>query len=190
MPVKRELPQELSLTALAAALGVSAQTVGRYEREGIIHKLGRGRYSIACIAEVVRHLQHAARGGAGPSDWQRERTRLMRAKATEAERRQQLFEGSVYPRDLVEATITAILVAVRAAFLAVPSKAIPRLEQCRTKADQHEVIQDLIHEAMDGLQRLNIEYIDEVATKNRGGADLYSVIDGDDNDAPEAQPGH
>jgi DNA-binding transcriptional MerR regulator len=187
--MKRELPAELSLTALAAALGVSVQTVGRYEREGIIRKLGRGRYSIGCIAEVVKHLQQAARGGSGPSDWQRERTKYMAAKARRAEREEQLFEGSIYPRDLVEAAIGAILTAVRAAFLAIPNKAVPLLEVCRSKADQAEVITDLIHEAMSGLQRLQIEYIDDVAARKRkNGVDVYTAIDDGNDDEQETRP--
>jgi hypothetical protein len=162
-------------------LGVSRQTLARLAREGIAVKgSGHGLYAIVTVANYVRHLQEASRGGAGSDDWQRERVRYMRARATRAEREQELFEGSVYPRKLVEDVIATILVAVRAAFLRIPTRAVPLLEQARTPAERHEVVQNLIFEALDRLADLNIERIDDAAAHARKGDNGAAYRDDDD----------
>lgn len=146
--MKRELPPELSLTGLAQALGVSPATVTRYEREKIITKLGHGRYPISAIADVVKHLQAASRGGAGPDEWQQARTRVMKAKAEEAEAAARRRKGELLETEQVLACEAGIVTAWRNKIWGMPTRIAPRIILCKTPAEAQELLQEALGDEM------------------------------------------
>jgi hypothetical protein len=180
-----KLPKSVSGTELRWLLGdISSGRVSQLEKAGVVVRIDRDRYALRSVPNAIRALRDRSDG---PAAWQQARTRLMESKARKAEREEQMFEGSVYPRKLVEDVIGTILFAVRAAFLRIPSRAVPLLEQARTQAQRHDVVENLIFEALDGLVDLNIERVDDAANRARKGDTGATYRDDDDAESEVRQ---
>lgn len=111
---------------LARLFGVHDRTIRDLADEGLVVKLSRGRFDRdASITRYVTHLRDAAagRGGAsGVASLTSERSRLAREQADAVSLKNATLRGELVSATEVQSRWTAILAAVRARLLAVPSR--------------------------------------------------------------------
>jgi hypothetical protein len=72
-----------------------------------------------------------------------------------------LLTGTVMPRDDVMEVIMALVTTVNARLWGIPARAAVLLEGGQTHAEREEIVNALLEEAVEGLNNLNIEYVEE-----------------------------
>jgi phage terminase Nu1 subunit (DNA packaging protein) len=118
--------------ALGLLLGISDRAVRDMAKAGHVVAVGKNRYDVAAsVPKYCDHLRKLAMGkygdtadvGAGT----RARARLAEAQASLAEAKNARLRGSLLEADAVQREWSAVLSAVRARMLSVPSRAAQRL---------------------------------------------------------------
>lgn len=144
--------QVVSGQELADLLGVARRSVSEFAERGIIHRIGRNRFSLQqSIRLYCEHLRNVAagRGGDGTQELTAERARLAREQADatalkNAAARRELVEASAVEREWM-----SVCRKVRNAVLAVPSRARQTLPHL-TGFDVEQIDREL-REALTGL---------------------------------------
>lgn len=75
------LEQQITAKELSALTGVPERTLRDRVADGTIERVGHGRYTLAAVRQLFAYLE----GGPGGEEYQRERTRKVRADADMAE---------------------------------------------------------------------------------------------------------
>lgn len=124
----RKRKREAGLTQAEAAelLGISARMLRKHTADGRISTLPDGRYDRARVEEEYGRLKaeaSAARSaGFGGDEYQRERARLTREKADQAERENRIRRGELVELDDVEVLLRRALERANAVLKNAPSK--------------------------------------------------------------------
>ncbi|MFG1344375.1 hypothetical protein V5F59_05740 [Xanthobacter autotrophicus DSM 431] len=140
--------EQASAVELAALWGVTERLVRDLAQRGVIQRTGRGRYDRrkATLAYCA-HLREQAAGRGGDAEVLTERRREARARAEKVELHNAKSRGDLVSREDVARTWTAIVVDVRAALLAVPTR-IPELPKTMARRVDEE-----IRQALEGLAK-------------------------------------
>jgi phage terminase Nu1 subunit (DNA packaging protein) len=116
---------------IAELFGVTVRTIHNWAALGWLVRSGRGYDVAASVRSVTKALQAAVAGRSNDSKLVEanvaSRGRLAAAQARSVELRNKIAEGSMLPAADVEARWGAIMVEIRAAMLALPSRAGMRL---------------------------------------------------------------
>jgi hypothetical protein len=73
----------------------------------------------------------------------------------------ELLTGSVLPREEAIEVIETVVAVCNRRLWAIPSRAAVLLETARTPFEREEILNGLLDEAMDDLNRLDIEYVEK-----------------------------
>lgn len=124
--------RRVSTAYLAQVLGVSEQAVSVLGRRGVLARAPEGGWPVrASIARYCAHLRDAAAargaGGGAGSGLAAERLRHTREKADQVELANARTRGELVAVAEVEREWAAVLTALRARLLAVPSRVASRL---------------------------------------------------------------
>jgi phage terminase Nu1 subunit (DNA packaging protein) len=138
---------------LAKLFGVDVRSISDLARAGHVVRVSKGRYDlVASVQNYTAHLRSLAMGRGGEPAIQAgtaARARLAAAQASLAETKARVLGGSLLEAEAVEREWSAILSAIRARLLAVPSRAAQRLPHMTA----HDV-GEIDHEIRAALQEL------------------------------------
>jgi hypothetical protein len=140
-------------TELAAALGLTRQTVHKLTRAGVIEQIQPGLYSTKAIAQYCDHLRRAIEGAGAGRGLTRERAALLREKTAIARMERQQLDGTLIRRDKIVHAFVDVIRVARARLLAVPRFVAPRLLGCKNPAEAEKCIYDAIWDALDELSK-------------------------------------
>jgi hypothetical protein len=125
-----KLPPDLSLADLCWLLGgLTRARVAQLVGEGVIERVERGRYS---VASVPRFIQAQRKAGAGPKDWNKARTELVRERVLAARAARLRAEGESLPTVAVRAILSGNNLIVRDNFLGLGTRLAPRVFQAKS----------------------------------------------------------
>jgi hypothetical protein len=133
----KTLPSELTTAQMCMLLGISKQHLGRFEKDGIVEKLGKDRFSLHSVARVFEHMRNRS---AGPKAWNAARTRKMEADAARAENELRRSRGEMIPVADMKKGMDLMASMAKTLFLASPSRMAPRLARARTPAECLELL--------------------------------------------------
>lgn len=137
----------VSASELAGLLGLSQRRVYDLARDGVIPKAGRGFPIPAAVRAYCEHVRTMAAGRGGDADTLSERRREAKERADKLALANAKARGDLVSREEVSATWMGILVDVRAALLAVPTR-IPELPKAMVRRVDEE-----IRRALEGLAK-------------------------------------
>jgi phage terminase Nu1 subunit (DNA packaging protein) len=149
----------VSPKVIAQLFELTERRVRELAAEGVIPKPHRGQYDlIGCVRGYIRFLKSRALVDAsGGGDLRHERTRLVKARADEAE-----LNLGVRRRELVEIAFAVDLLrdvigACRARLLAYPTKIAPLVKECESVPAIYTLLEREMHEALDELAGLDLD---------------------------------
>lgn len=161
MPRKTDF-KTLSKIDLAAALGVSTQTLDQWLGRGMPYVSRPGAGSRAYrfdLSEVLRwridYERAQAEAGTDETDLDEAKRRRAVAEARIAEMQADREAGRLLPREDVDAAMVGAFARVRSRLLAIPSKAGP-LVQGQSTAEAAETIRAAIYEALRELSDTSV----------------------------------
>lgn len=141
---------EIGATQLAQVLGVSRQRVHQLSQAKILTRVGRGRYrlleSISAYVGFLRSEPRGTDGAGGPIDYREQRARLVKLQADHAQIDLDERRGTVIAIADAVAPFGEQCSTIRARFLAMPSRATPRLV-----AQEHAAIFAILHEEVRSI---------------------------------------
>src|SRR5271165_2516326 len=113
--------ETVSGQVLAQRLGLTPTTISKLGGDGVLVRVGRGRYALwPSIRGYLKHVSAAASGRESASA--RERTRLLRLRADRAQFELERERGSFLPAAEVERGLGAVAAYLRRTMLAIPSR--------------------------------------------------------------------
>jgi phage terminase Nu1 subunit (DNA packaging protein) len=174
------------VTTIAKLLLLTERRVQQLTAQGVLPKAERGRYELAPVVQAyVRYLRDRSVGAdaAGPDEIGANTARLVRARARAAEIELEELEGKRFRSEDVTAAWQALVGAVRARVLAMPTKLVAVLSAEMSQRERSAVITAVVHEALEELSRTPV-YV----SPDRGAA-KPGAADGEDVDALEAAAG-
>lgn len=112
--------ETVSAERLGRMLGITDRQVQKHARDGLFDKTGRGQYNVDdCVAAYIRFLKESLKGDS--ESLTKERTRLVRAQADQAELDLEVSRGNNLPLDIIKSFWQSVLGSVRSKMLAVSS---------------------------------------------------------------------
>jgi phage terminase Nu1 subunit (DNA packaging protein) len=140
---------------LAVALGITAGTLTRWERDGcpVAKKAPRGRPSLfdEKAVRAWRDAVDAARRTPGVVSLEVQRARLAAAQAARVEQQNRVRAGELIEVAELERTLAEILATLRARLLAIPSAMAETLARETDPRAVHRVLTETIHDALAEL---------------------------------------
>ncbi len=146
---------------LAKVWDVSERYVQRLAKEGVIPKVGRGRYPlIAATSAYIRHLRERALGAQAdaPLDYAVERAGLIKAQREKVELELKIARGELIPRETVERVQDGMIGAFRSRILSIPSKTAPILASVDDPGQVQQIQKEHLHEALNELADYDPEH--------------------------------
>lgn len=148
----------VSAAFLAKVLGLTIRRVRQLAAEGVIRKLGRGKYPLAeSVQRYLGLLDSGGRAGGKVLDYHRERARLTRINADRAELEELERRGKSIQAGLVEAAWTKILTLVRQRVLSLPDRAAAMVHDAETVEEKRDVLWALAREVLEELSSTSVE---------------------------------
>ena len=184
----------VSVSELAKALNLGPRRVQQLAREGVLPKPERGKYELgASMAAYIRHLQAALErrdllddDGDGVTV-RRERARLLKAQADDAEISLTQRRGELIPIDVYTNEMAYMISTARAHLLNLPQRIAPLVAGEASVATVRHIIRDEVYASLRALSipEKNLKPGD---CPSCGQPNPKSVL-GDDIDAAGAQAG-
>lgn len=146
---------EVSVSELAAVLGLSANRIYQLATDGILQKTGRGRLLLA--ASVQRYVGFITREPVTEEEQKLEKARRMAevqlkaSKAKIAKLEAEELEGKMHRSEDVEAMTAGLLYAVRGALLALPGRLAVDAAQAQTAAEASEAIRQEVNKVLSEI---------------------------------------
>jgi hypothetical protein len=142
----RELPAELSLSAICYLLGVNKQRVAQLAEAGIVERTARGRYS---ITSVPRFIDFQRKSGAGPKELLDVRIALLNERLQREQFERRLREGEVGNlREYDEMHMRERFI-VRQNMLGLPAASAPKLLNKTTPAEVFTILDADVREILE-----------------------------------------
>lgn len=146
-PIASGIPATMSEAQISDFLGLASSRIRTLARDGVFVRSGRGQFDVAASVKryVARLQEGAARAGRpaeGGDDLKAEKLRLTRAQADKEETRVKRESGDLVESGEVTRQWAAILLDVRNALLAVPSRCgavLPHLTATDTATLDREI---------------------------------------------------
>lgn len=133
------LPEMMTATELGELLGISGRSVRDLAARGIIPRAPKARYHVRdAVKGYTSHLRETAALRGGDDATSAARRREAEARALKLELANAKARGDLVSRDDVAATWAGILVDVRAALTAVPTR-IPELPKMMARRVDEEI---------------------------------------------------
>jgi phage terminase Nu1 subunit (DNA packaging protein) len=180
--VDLEAPHGVSTADLAQLFDCSARQIQRLATEGIVVRLGRGRFDAeASTANYIRSLRQTAAGRAHDNDvaLTEERALLAREQRVGHEIKNALARAELVEIEEVGRQVEAQYSTVRERLLAIPGKCASAL----VGADHQKIEDILFDEINDALRELHAGSI-----ADRAGGVAAPPAGGTDGAAPGAEP--
>lgn len=140
--------------AIAKMFGVSDRRVRQFVEEGIIDRIGHGRFNVIdTVNKYITHLRMASDqldGNDITESLEYERYLHEKAKREKAEIELAHIKGTMHSANEVEKVMNNMLASFRARILALPSKVAPSLVNLEV-ADIEKIIESQVHEALNEL---------------------------------------
>lgn len=146
---------EVTVSELAAVLGLTSDSIYLMTRNGILQKTGRGRYLLA--DSVSRYLDHRLKKPVTEDEQQLEQqkreaeVRIKRAKAKVAELEVAELEGKLHRSEDVSAMTEDLIYTIRGALLALPGRLAIDVVQAENSAAAADVIRREVSHLMREL---------------------------------------
>jgi hypothetical protein len=148
MPKQPELPDIVSTNALCALLGYSATYVGKLVAEGVILKVGPGKFKLRESVQGALRRQSGRQVSARQSEallkWTEER-------AEKARIQRQALQRLLVPVAEVERAWAFLVARTRTKLLSIPKRLAPRLGMARSAVEAEKLVRDEIVEALREL---------------------------------------
>lgn len=148
--VRPDAASTIKTEALATVLGVTAQKVRDYTRQGVIEQTtNQGEYRlIAAVSSVTKHLREAAAGRTQGDEMNAAKLSKMKADAAKAQMNAAAMQGTLILADKIEARWNAAARVVRASMLSMSSRLTQRLNLAPEAA---EIVKQEITDALADL---------------------------------------
>jgi hypothetical protein len=147
MSMGKNHTEVVGITALAAHLGITRETVGRYVDQGVFERLPSGDFDqTACRLRLVRHLMNRKQTGGGFRD------RYDKAKALSAERKLALEARELCPMSDFTTSQETMTALVFAGLDAAAARMHPFDRAARLRAEEeHTILKACVAEAFGKL---------------------------------------
>lgn len=144
---------------IAEHLDLSQQAISALLARGVLPAASRkgGLDRDACRVAYIRHLREQAAGRASAAaedeglDLVAERARLAKEQADAQAMRNAILRGELVSAEDLETVAGAIVDAIRAKILALPTRATPLVIGLNSHAEIRDKLTDLMHEALTEL---------------------------------------
>ncbi len=151
MAAKPKGPPTVSTVKLSDLLRITPRRCNQLAEEGILVKVGRGRFKLLeSLLGRIRDLE-AQVSGSGTGELREFQTRLTKAKAELAEGEAARAAAELVPLEEVEKTWATIVSRIRQQFSSLAGKAATRCHDEETIQKKTVVIQNLISESLEEL---------------------------------------
>jgi phage terminase Nu1 subunit (DNA packaging protein) len=142
-----------SVEIIAKLLVLTPRRVQQLTKEGVLPKAERGRYELAPVVQAyVKYLRDRNIGAEDPAaDIGAFRARLVKAKARAAEIEVEGMDGTRLMRSEVERAWQAILIPLRAAVLALPTRAAAQVAAAETPNEAREILKHIVNDLLEIL---------------------------------------
>lgn len=148
------MTNEIKGPALAEMLGVSTRHLRNLEKSGVIVKTDRGEYA---LRESVRKFCDYLRGEGEPGgDYERDKARLMKAKADRAEIEAAQKAGKLVLTDRIAAVVESAVGVAVSKLVQVGDKVAPLCILEKTPGPAATLINDGIRAACEELYSMDI----------------------------------
>ncbi len=139
---------------IASMIGVTDRRVRQMAEEGIIEKVGHGRFELMdTMRRYIDYLRNTGEASAEEMDlvkkYDHEKMLHEAAKREAAELKLAVMKGSLHEAEVVEKVMTKMLSTFRAKILAIPSKVAPVLIARNEIAVIQDLIQKEIYETLE-----------------------------------------
>lgn len=144
---------EVGSSTLAALWGLSAARVRQLVTEGVIARSAPRRYRLldCCRAYAEHQRARSVTADATGTTYDRERTRLAKARADAQELSLAERRGSLIPQAEVEIMLVGLASATQQRLLGVPSKIAPLVHASQSIPEAEAIVRKFVHEALELL---------------------------------------
>jgi phage terminase Nu1 subunit (DNA packaging protein) len=146
---------------LAAALDLTERRVQQLAEEGIVVKVGRGKYkAIESIRNFIKNLQDQEQGN-GDVNYFEERARHEKAKREKAELIVSVMRGELHRAEDVKDVMNDMIAAFKSRMMALPTKLAPILAGKSDIPAIQRLISREVHDALAELSEYNPQLMHE-----------------------------
>lgn len=151
----------VSSSVLAGLFGLTDRRIRQLEKEGVIKKVARGRYSLQeNIKSYISHIKANAdlkekNTEENKVDYDEEHALLERRKREKIEIELAAMRGTMHYSEDVQRVMNDMLANFKAKILAFPSKSAPSLITLKNVADIQESLQVQMIEVLEELSEYN-----------------------------------
>lgn len=175
---------EVSVSELAAVLGLSANRIYQMTMDGILQKIGRGRF---CLADSVqRYVGFITKEPVTEDEQKMEKARRMAEVQLKASKAKIVgleadeLQGKMHRSEDVEAMTADLLYAVRGALIALPGRLAVDVAQADTAAEASEIIRQEVNKVLSEIAQYKYDPL-KYEERVRQRMDWDSIM-GDPND--------
>ena len=148
----------VSTAQIAKALNLSTRRVSQLVEQGVLPKAGRGQFELGPVmAAYIRYMQTAFErrelltDDGESADVRRQRARLLKAQADDAEIELSKKRGELLPLDVFEQEMGNMISTMRQNVLNLPGRLAPRLVGETSQGKIREVVRGEVYRALESL---------------------------------------
>lgn len=146
---------EVNTQTLAECLGVTKRMVSKLAEDGIIERIGRGKYDLGASVQAYIEFRISGAKSKGPKslDSIKAEHEVLKMRKTELAIRQ--IEGKLHRAEDVRRVWTSMAAAVKSRLLAIPVKVTPEIAGIEDRAEIQKVISREIADALNEIADYN-----------------------------------
>lgn len=177
---------EVSVSELAAVLGLSANRIYQMTTDGILQKTGRGRFLLADA--VQRYVGFITKEPVTEDEQKMEKARRMAEVQLKASKAKIVgleadeLQGKMHRSEDVEAMTADLLYAVRGALIALPGRLAVDVAQAGTAAEASEVIRQEVNKVLTEIAQYKYDPL-KYEERVRQRMDWDSIMGDPDDDS-------
>lgn len=148
--------REVSTSELAGIIGKTPQWISQLTRDGILEKVGRGKYILAdAIQAYLKHIE--GESSDGKISWRDEKAEHERIKKERAALELDELRGNLHTTDDIQEAWGGLLVEFRKIMLAMPARMASNLAFLSDENKIRKVMTDEISAALQTLAQYDPE---------------------------------
>ena len=137
----------MPLKVMAKLFNLDERRIQQLAKEGVVIKIDHGIYDLwLSVGNYIKYLQE--RQGKSSAIFDKEKERLLRARADIAEMDRDSRKGQLLESKLVQKVLIEIHSSFKAKILALPNKTAPKVEGVSRLVDIQKIITDEVHECL------------------------------------------
>lgn len=142
---------EVNTQTLAECLGVTKRMVSKLAEDGIIERIGRGKYDLGeCVKAYIEfRISGVKNKGPRSLDSIKAEHEVLKMRKTELALRQ--IEGKLHRADDVKRFWTSMAAAVKSRLLAIPVKVTPEVAGLEDRAEIQKILSREIADALNEI---------------------------------------